>query len=215
MNTDCKMWLNLINGQLATWAVAKIHLDQKGFVPGRYITKHTHLATEVTHLSSATGNNGYIVSLDQAKAYDRTDLPWLAAVLTVMGVCKDLIARIKDHTHRCRARVCINSGYSSPFHLLWGVRQGDPLSCLLYTFSLEPLGHRLWAKIHGISMLNLPPAKLMMYADNTNLFLSAKEDNIGEIADCLESTSYTIGCKFNLDKTDILPVGSDRHKAAA
>ena len=215
MNTDCKMWSNLINGCLAAWAVAKIHPDQKGFVPGRYITEHTHLATEVTHLSDTTGTNGYIISLDQAKAYNRTDLPWLVAVLTAMGVCEDLIALVKDHTHRCRAQVCINSGYSSPFHLLQGVRQGNPLSCLLYTFSLEPLGHQLWNKIHGISVLNLPPAKLMMYTDDTNLFLLKSKDDIEAIADCLEHTSYAIGCKFNLEKTDILPVGSDYHKAAA
>jgi len=55
----------------------------------------------------------------------------------------------------------------------------------------------------------------MMYADDTNLFLSAAKDNVEDIADCLEATSYAIGCKFNLDKTDILPVSSDRHKAAA
>ena len=29
------------------------------------------------------------------------------------------------------------------------------------------------------------------------------------------STSYTIGCKFNLDKTDVLPVGSAAHKDRA
>ena len=214
MNTDCKMWSNLINGRLAAWAVAKIHPDQKGFVPGWYITEQTRLAAEVAHLSDVKGTNSYIVSLDQAKAYDHTDLPWLIAVLTAMGICEDLITLVKDHTHHCRARVRINSGYSSPFPLLRGVRQGDPLSCLLYAFSLEPLGHRLRNKIHGISVLNLPPAKLMMYADDTNLFLSAAKDNLEEVAECLESTSYAIGCKFNLDKTDVLPVGSDAHKEA-
>jgi len=55
----------------------------------------------------------------------------------------------------------------------------------------------------------------MMYADDTNLFLSVAKDDVKAIADCLEHTSYAIGCKFNLDKTDVLPVGSDRHKAAA
>jgi len=53
----------------------------------------------------------------------------------------------------------------------------------------------------------------MMYADDTNLFLSAAEDSIEDVAKCLEDTSYAIGCKFNLDKTDVLPVGSDCHKA--
>jgi len=62
-------------------------------------------------------------------------------------------------------------------------------------------------------VLDLPPAKLMMYADDTNLFLSAARDDVEDVAKCLEDTSYAIGCKFNLDKTDVLPVGSDRHKA--
>ena len=214
MNTDCKMWLNLINGQLAPWAMAKIHTDQKGFVPGRYITEHTRLAAEVAHLSDATCMDGYIMSLDQAKAYDQTNLPWLVAVLTAMGVCSNLTTLIKDHTHRCRACVHINSGYSTPFHLLRGVWQGDPLSCLLYAFSLEPLGHQLQNKIHSISVLKLPPAKLMMYTDDTNLFLSKEKDDIEAVAECLEHTSYAISCKFNLDKTDVLPVGSAHHKVA-
>ena len=34
MNTDCKMYTNLINGRICPWAVHKIHSDQAGFVPG-------------------------------------------------------------------------------------------------------------------------------------------------------------------------------------
>ena len=94
MNTDCKMWSNLINSRLAPWAVSKLHLDQKGFVPGRFITEHTRLASVVSHLSDHTETDGYIVSLDQAKAYDRADLPWLIDTLRAMGVCKDLVSMI-------------------------------------------------------------------------------------------------------------------------
>ena len=128
---------------------------------------------------------------------------------------EDLVRMIEDHTHWCQSRVWINSGYSRPFGLLRGVRQGDLLSCLLYVFSLEPLGLRLQNKIHGISVLNLPPAKLMMYADDTNLFLSTKKDSLEDITNCLANTSYTIGYKFNLDKTDILPMGTPCHKQLA
>jgi len=39
MNTDCKMYTNLLNNRLAPWAVAKLHPDQKGFVPGRLMNK--------------------------------------------------------------------------------------------------------------------------------------------------------------------------------
>jgi len=69
MNTDCKMYTNLINMRLAPWAMSKLHPDQKGFVPGRLMNEHTRLASEVAHLCDATDTPGFIVGLDQAKAY--------------------------------------------------------------------------------------------------------------------------------------------------
>ncbi len=54
MNTDCKMYTNLVNGRISPWAVSKIHHNQAGFVPGQLITDHTRLASEVAHLSNST-----------------------------------------------------------------------------------------------------------------------------------------------------------------
>ena len=212
MNTDCKMYTNMINSRLAPWAVSKLHPDQKGFVPGRLITEHTRLASEVAHLTNSTGTDGYIVSLDQAKAYDRTDLPWLLQVLSSMGVCLDLISMIRDIVHNCWTRVCINSAYSHPYVLLRGVRQGDPLSCLLYAFSIEPMGMGLRRVIRGLSAHCLPSARLIMYADDMNLFLSVRDD-LPLIKSTLDASSLAIGSRFNFDKTDVLLVGSLAHRS--
>jgi len=211
MNTDCKMYTNLINNRLAPWAMSKLHDDQKGFVPGRLMSDHTRLATEVAHLSDSTGTDGLIVGLDQAKAYDRVDQAWLLSVLLAMGIPQPLIGAIRDMLPACRSRIRVNSGLSAPFFLKRGVRQGDPLSCLLFNFSIEPLAMRLRAIIRGVSVLGLPPAKVMLYADDTNLFLSP-EDSLPAVAACLTSTSYAIGSQFNLDKTDVKPIGTDGFK---
>ena len=48
MNTDCKLYTNLINNRLSPWAVCKLHDNQKGFVPGRFITEHTCLAAMIS-----------------------------------------------------------------------------------------------------------------------------------------------------------------------
>ena len=213
MNTDCKMYTNLVNGRISPWAVSKIHPDQAGFVPGRLITDHTRLASEVAHLSNTSGTDGYIVSLDQAKAYDKTDIPWLLRVLTAMGIPDDLVSLIDDVTSGCRTRVRINSGLSSSYVLNIGLRQGDPLSPILYDFSIEPLGMRMRQTISGISCFGLPPAKLLMYADDMNLFVS-KNENFPRIRSVLNNTTLAIGCKFNLDKTDVLMVGSTAHRSS-
>ncbi len=212
MNMDCKMYTNLVNGRISPWAVTKINPDQAGFVPGRLITDHTRLASEIAHLSNSTGTDGYIVSLDQAKAYNKMDIPWLLKVLSAMGVPEDLIYLIEDVTQFCRTRVRINSGLSSPFILNLGLRQGDPLSPILYNFSIEPLGMRMRKHLLGISCCGLPPARLIMYADDMNLFMSASE-NFCLIQQVMADSSLAIGCRFNLDKTDVLVVGSSEHRS--
>ena len=101
MNTDCKLYTNLVNNRLSPWAVSKIHDDQKGFIPGRLITDHTRLASSMCHLACSTGTNGYIVGLDQAKANDCVDHVWLLRVLSWMGVDPDLISCISDVVSGC------------------------------------------------------------------------------------------------------------------
>src|SRR5258706_688165 len=67
--------------------------------------------------------------------------------------------------------------------------------------------------VSGISCCGLPPAKLIMYADDMNLFMSTTE-NFPLVRRVMTDSCLAIGCKFNLDKTDILVVGSLAHRSA-
>ena len=212
MNTDCKMYTNLVNSRLQPWACAKIHPDQKGFIPFRYITEHTRLATAIAHMASTTCTNGYILSLDQAKAYDRVDQSWLIRVMRTMGIEADLVSMIADIILNCRSRVRINGGYSRLFSLRRGVRQGDPLSCLLFNFAIEPLAMRLRRIVSGFRIPGLPPVRLIMYADDTNLFLSTSDD-ISSIKEGLDDASFAIGSKFNHEKSIVKAIGSPEFQA--
>ena len=184
----------------------KVDLDQKGFVPGRLMNEHTRLASEVAHLCDATETPGFIVGLDQAKAYDRVDQCWLLSVLVTFRLPGELILLISDLTNGCRSRVRINGGYSPYFMLKRGVRQGDPLLCLLFNFSIEPLAIKLRQCVRGLQVPGLDPVKIMLYADNVNLFLG-EQDSVQEVSACLTDISYAIGSKFNMEKTDVKPVG--------
>jgi len=77
------------------------------------------------------------------KSGKKWNQPWLLSVLTAFGLPGELLRLIGDLILDCRSRVRINSGYSPYFMLKRGVRQGDPLSCLLFNFSIEPLAIRL------------------------------------------------------------------------
>lgn len=117
MNTDCKMYTNVVNSCLSLWVVSLLHQDQKGFMPGALITEHMQLVSEVAHLSDIMETDGYIMSLNQAKAYNRVDILWLLSMLRAMGVDEDLVSMISDVVIRCRTRVCINRAYSKQYSL--------------------------------------------------------------------------------------------------
>jgi hypothetical protein len=53
-----------------------------------------------------------------------------------------------------------------------------------------------------------------MYANDTNLFLSSFED-LGLIRSTMASTSFALGSKFNLEKTDVLPISPAEHSLAS
>ena len=87
-----------------------------------------------------------------------------------------------------------------------GVRQGDPLSCLLFNFSIEPLAIKPRQQVNGLRVPGLALVKVMLYADDVNLFLG-EQDSVAEISVCLTDISYAIGSRFNMDKMDVKPVG--------
>jgi len=65
--------------------------------------------------------------------------------------------------------------------------------------------------VKGVCVPGLDPVKVMLYADDINLFLR-EADSIQEISTCLTKVAYTIGSKFNMEKTDIKPVGPHMFK---
>src|SRR5258706_3291863 len=186
----------------------------RGGGPGSWLVQSTEKPVAAIPARRKKKKKKKNFSAGQAKAYDKMDIAWLLRVLSAMGVSEDLISLIEDVTANCRTRVRINSGLSAPFVLNVGLRQGDPLSSILYDFSIEPMGMRMRKHLTGISCCGLPPAKLIMYADDMNLFMSTSE-NFRIIRRVMADSCLAIGCKFNLDKTDILVVGSLEHRSAS
>ena len=74
----------------------------------------------------------YIGLLDQEKAYDSVDHDYLLKALSKIGVPRSLIMAIRGFYCDAQSTIMINGTESKPFRMERGVRQGDPLSCLLF-----------------------------------------------------------------------------------
>ena len=66
---------------------------------------------------------------------------------------------------KAETSVMINGVIPAPIRVDRGVRQGDPMSCLLYNLAIEPLAEALRAS--GIKIANHAKLITKLFADDT------------------------------------------------
>ncbi|OBZ72436.1 Transposon TX1 uncharacterized protein [Grifola frondosa] len=139
LNTDYKIFTKALAMKLAETVPAIIHENQAGFVPGRSIFDQVKLSKLMIDYAEATEENGVIVALDQEKAYDKIGHDYLWKTLGAFGLPAAFITMVKHLYDTAESVVIINGEMSLPFRMTRGVRQGDPMSCLLFDLAIEPL----------------------------------------------------------------------------
>ncbi|CAC5420779.1 unnamed protein product [Mytilus coruscus] len=93
-----------------------------------------------------------------------------------------------------------------------GIRQGSPISALLYVLAAEPLQCNIMKNVN-ISGIKIPnttdEALIFQHTDDTTLTVSDKS-SIDEILKVFEMYEASSGAKINRQKSEILPIGKGR-----
>ena len=99
---------------------------------------------------------GIIISLDQTKAYDRVEWDFLFKVLRKFNFGPNFIHMIMTCYTNIESCVKLNGFTSIYFNLSRGIRQGCPISTLLYILVAETLAEavRVESEIKGIVLLD-------------------------------------------------------------
>ncbi|KAJ3507816.1 hypothetical protein NMY22_g16814 [Coprinellus aureogranulatus] len=213
LNADYKIFTKALTQRLAPVALKLIHPDQAGFMAGRRIDDHTELIKLMIHWSEVENEDGLLVFLDQEKAYDRITHEFLLATLEKMDFPEHFRKQIKHLYANAETFVVINGVKSKTFRVVRGVRQGDPLSCLLFNLAIETLANMLRkSQLKGFSIPGSAERLITtLFADDTTVYLS-KEDNFIDLQTILETWCRASGAKFNVDKTETIPIGTRTHR---
>jgi hypothetical protein len=128
---------------------------------------------------------------------------------------ENYIAAIKTLYNNIETSVS-NSGYSSQFFKpTRGIRQGCPLSALLFIFVVETLANsiRKNPRIAGIKIGNTE-WKISQYADDTTFFLN-DEHSLSLVLLIIDLFAKCSGLRINRDKSEAMYIGVSsnfRHK---
>ena len=214
LNTDYKILTKTLAIQLMDHVTTLVHKDQAGFIPNRSIYDHIRLAKAIISYAEIMEKNGAIIALDQEKAYDKIRHDYLWKTLEAFKLPTLFIKTIKALYHNAKTRVMVNGIISEPFTITRGIHQGDPLSCPIFDLGIEPLACMIRAdpNINGITIPGLKdPIKTNLFADDTNLYFS-QNDHFDHAQDILNNWCQVSGAKFNIDKTEVIPIGSVAHR---
>ena len=216
LNTDYKIYTKAMSMRLADAAPDVIHPDQAGFLKNRSIFDQVKTTKMVTEYMNSTSKKGAIIALDQEKVYDRILHPYLWQVLERLEFPERFIRIIQALYENAKTTVMINGELSVPFIIYRGVRQGDALSCLLFDIAIEPLAAAIRAS-PDISGIPIPGTrknlKIKLFADDTTVFLS-ESDPIEDLQNILADWCEVSGAKFNIEKTEIIPLGDVAQRRA-
>jgi hypothetical protein len=122
---------------------------------------------------------------------------------------------VKALYQNTETKVAINGFMSKPYKIKCGIRQGDPLSCLLFDLGIEPLACLICndPNLKGFTVPGVDePIKANFFADDTILFLS-REDSFDYAQETLNDWCQVSGAKFNIEKTEVIPIGTREHRS--
>jgi len=159
--------------------------------------------------AEATEENGMLISLDQEKAYDKICHDYLWKTLEKFNLPNNFIHTVKVLYESAQTVVIINGVVSIPFWVLRGVRQGDPLSCLLFDIAIEPLAIMLRkSNLKGFEIPGVQERLIAkLFADDTSVYLS-EFDKFSDLEAILNKWCIASGARFNVNKLEGIHMGT-------
>ena len=212
LNTDYKIMTRVLTTCLTRAVPNLIHTDQAGFMHGRRIEDQTDLVKLMLDNCEANEINGVIVCLDQEKAYDKIRHDFIWKTLQKFDLPKHFIDTLKTLYENGETIVIINGVISRPYRVTRGVRQGDPLSCLIFNLAIESLASMLRdSTLKGLEIPGDTECLITtLFADDTTVYLS-EEDKFDDLQQILQKWCHVSGAKFNVKKTVVIPAGTPEY----
>ncbi|XP_019418611.1 PREDICTED: uncharacterized protein LOC109329402 [Lupinus angustifolius] len=221
-NFQFKIISKVIADRLGTITSRIISPQQKGFIKGRKIHDCICIASEAINLLDyKTFGGNLAIKLDIKKAFDTMDWLFLLDTLNAFGFNQVFIHWIEVILKSAMLSIIINGRSVGFFQCKRGVRQGDPLSHLLFCIAEDALSRGISnlvreGKISTISgPKGLQTPSHILYADDILLFCKGKKAELCELKKLLKDYAEASGQHVNNSKCKFYTASSSPRKMAS
>lgn len=139
LNTIYKIIAKLLAQHLISLLPRLVHECQKRFFLGHQILENISTTCLAIDWIIHNKSQAILLFMDFEKAFNGVDVDYIWATLTTLGLGGKFLQLVKSLLLQAHLKIFMNGHLSSTINIEWGVRQGCPLSPLLFTLYTQPL----------------------------------------------------------------------------
>jgi hypothetical protein len=178
-----------------------IHRSQKGFIPGREGSEHIRELNELFYKALEVDKEElFVLFVDTQKAFDSVDHDFLSAVLRKIGFPGWLVKIVSALLTRVRVTPVFGGRTDVWIDILRGVKQGCPLSPLLFAVCYDPL---------LCELNNIPGLKVFGFADDVALAAKSFKALVAAMK-AIDRFAKASGLHINIAKTILINTQLDQ-----
>jgi mannosylglycoprotein endo-beta-mannosidase len=210
MHSVAKLLSKILANRLALHLPALVSPCQSAFIKGRSIQDNFQFVQGAVNHFHKAKTPMLFVKLDIAKAFDSVRWEYLLEVMTKLGFrqrWRDILSILWGCT---TSRILLNGIPRKPIRHRRGLRQGDPLSPMLFILAMDPL-QRMLDKATQAGLLNSIDAepikfRTSLYADDAAQFICLTAPDISNIRQLMQAFGDATDLRTNLQKSQIFPI---------
>lgn len=210
VHSFAKLVTKIMASRLAPKLDSMIAKNQSAFIKGRRIHDNFMMVQNMARNLHRRQRTAMMVKLDITKAFDTVSWAFLLEILTYLGFGWRWRTLLCNLFNTSSTRVLLNGEPGQQIRHRRGLRQGDPLSPMLFIIVMDVFS-RIIDKADNLKLL-APLAtaqighRVSIYADDVVLFATSQPGDTDLIKGVLHVFGEASGLRANLQKSSIMPI---------